>query len=96
MNLHSRLVRLGTASILTQSGGPFINTNRLDLAKYACRPDLARVLCDYLLYYEHNVKKAMELCHHALKQTGMSTSCSLLVYRSELVLFSGSTLSAQI
>lgn len=69
-NLLCRLVRLGTASILTQAGGPFINVNRLDLAKYAARPHLSRVLCDYMLYFEHNTKKAMELCNHALKQPG--------------------------
>ena len=45
--------------------GPFINLDKLDLRKYALRPNLARVLCDYMLYHEHQPKKALELCAHA-------------------------------
>jgi hypothetical protein len=44
-------VRLGTASLAAAGpGGPFIAAERLDLRKYAARPHLARVLCDYILY----------------------------------------------
>eukprot|EP00657_Telonema_sp_P-1_P006848 TRINITY_DN2630_c0_g1_i1.p1 TRINITY_DN2630_c0_g1~~TRINITY_DN2630_c0_g1_i1.p1 ORF type:complete len:259 (+),score=75.39 TRINITY_DN2630_c0_g1_i1:118-894(+) len=57
-----RLVRLGTASMLTEPGGPFINVDKLDLRKYATRPALAKVLCDYSLYHDHNPRKALELC----------------------------------
>ncbi|GIL88321.1 hypothetical protein Vretimale_15095 [Volvox reticuliferus] len=57
-----RFVRLGTASLASEPGGPFINVDRLDLRKYAARPLLARVLCDYLIYTEHNMKRALELC----------------------------------
>ncbi|GIL68547.1 hypothetical protein Vafri_21814 [Volvox africanus] len=57
-----RFVRLGTASLASEPGGPFINVERLDLRKYAARPLLARVLCDYLIYTEHNMKRALELC----------------------------------
>ena len=46
-----RLVRLGTASMLSESGGPFIRVDRLDLKKYASRPELAKVLFDYILYH---------------------------------------------
>eukprot|EP00873_Tetraselmis_striata_P007905 jgi/Tetstr1/428169/TSEL_018220.t1 len=60
-----RFVRLGTASMLSEASGPFINVDRLDLAKYAKRPMLARVLCDYILYHDHNPKKALELCAYA-------------------------------
>jgi len=56
-----RLVRLGTASMLTEPGGPFINVDKLDLRKYATRPALAKVLCDYILYHDHNPRKALEL-----------------------------------
>jgi tetratricopeptide repeat protein 8 len=56
-----RYVRLGTASMLTQPGGPFINLDKLDFRKYAARPALAKVLCDYIFYYEHNPRKALEL-----------------------------------
>ncbi|GFR50306.1 hypothetical protein Agub_g12497 [Astrephomene gubernaculifera] len=57
-----RFVRLGTASLASEPGGPFIAVERLDLRKYAARPQLARVLCDYLIYTEHNMKRALELC----------------------------------
>lgn len=60
-----RFVRLGTASMKSQPGGAFINVERLDLRKYASRAPLAKVLCDYLLYHEHNPKKALELAAHA-------------------------------
>eukprot|EP00955_Chlamydomonas_euryale_P009778 104798-Chlamydomonas_euryale.AAC.1 len=52
-----RFVRLGTASMLSEPGGPFVNVERLDLRKYAVRPALARVLCDYIIYNDHNMKK---------------------------------------
>jgi tetratricopeptide repeat protein 8 len=54
-------VRLGTASLAAEAGGPFIKAARLDLRKYAARPTLAAVLCDYLLYVEHDMKTAAEL-----------------------------------
>ena len=60
-----RFVRLGTASLLSDGGGPFINLDKLDLRKYAARPCLARALCDYMLHHEHNPKRALELCAHA-------------------------------
>ena len=64
-----RFVRLGTASLASQPGGPFINVDRLNLDKYAQRKHLARVLCDYLLYSEHNAKAASSLCQAALVRT---------------------------
>lgn len=57
-----RFVRLGTASMLAEPGGPFIQVEKLDLRKYAARPLLARVLCDYIIYTDHNFKRALELC----------------------------------
>lgn len=60
-----RLVRLGTASMLSDNGGPFIRVERLDLKKYAARPELAKVLFDYILYHDHNPRKALELATHA-------------------------------
>ena len=60
-----RQVRLGTASMLSREGGPFINVERLDLRKYAARPAIAKALCDYLLYHDHNPKAALELAAEA-------------------------------
>ena len=48
--------------MVQEAGGPFINVERLDLRKYASRPALARALCDYIIYNDHNMKKALELC----------------------------------
>jgi len=48
--------------MIAEAGGPFINVDRLDLRKYASRPMLARALCDYIVYNDHNMKKALELC----------------------------------
>ncbi|KAL6759471.1 TRP protein for flagellar function [Haematococcus lacustris] len=63
-----RFVRLGTASMLSEPGGPFINSEQVDLRKYASRPHLARSLCDYMLYVDHNVKRALELCAMATQK----------------------------
>jgi len=62
-----RFVRLGTASMLSQTDGPFIDIERLDLHKYASRPWLARALYDYIAYYERNPRKALELAAHATR-----------------------------
>jgi len=67
-----RVMRLGTASLMSAPGGPFIAPDRLDLRKYARRPALARALCDYLLYVEHNPRKALELASIATVEAGYS------------------------
>eukprot|EP00965_Chrysotila_dentata_P082017 2706856-Pleurochrysis_carterae.AAC.2 len=61
MTALGRLVRLGTASMASEAGGPFINIDKLDLRKYAARPALAKALFDYIFYHDHNAKKALEL-----------------------------------
>uniref|UniRef100_A0A669BR08 Tetratricopeptide repeat domain 8 n=1 Tax=Oreochromis niloticus TaxID=8128 RepID=A0A669BR08_ORENI len=38
-----RFIRLGTASMLTNPEGPFINLSRLNLAKYSQKPNLSRL-----------------------------------------------------
>ena len=63
-----RMVRLGTASMQQEAGGPFINVDRLDLRKYAARPALAKALFEYILYHDHNPKKALELAALATVQ----------------------------
>lgn len=60
-----RLVRLGTASMMNQDGGEFIRVEALDLHKYARRPAIAKALCDYMLHYAHNPRKALELASEA-------------------------------
>merc|ERR1740138_134855 len=56
-----RLVRLGTASMQNQDGGEFVRLESLDLQKYAQRPAISKALCDYMLYYARNPRKALEL-----------------------------------
>eukprot|EP00879_Flechtneria_rotunda_P021995 GHRR01023196.1.p1 GENE.GHRR01023196.1~~GHRR01023196.1.p1 ORF type:complete len:416 (+),score=162.18 GHRR01023196.1:766-2013(+) len=68
-----RFVRLGTASLAAAAaGGPFIVPERLDLRKYAARPNLARVLCDYIIYVDHNMRKALELAAYATNEVGFT------------------------
>lgn len=59
-----RFVRLGTASMKAMQDKS-IDTSQLDLQKYAKRPALAKALCDYLIYFEHNPRKALELASAA-------------------------------
>ncbi len=68
MTALGRLVRLGTASMASESGGPFIRVDRLDLRKYSMIPELAKVLFDYILYHDHNPTKALELASLATVQ----------------------------
>ena len=37
----------------------------MDFKKIAKKPVVSRALCDYLLYVEHNPKKALDLCAEA-------------------------------
>jgi tetratricopeptide repeat protein 8 len=66
MTTSGRFVRLGTASMASQPGGPFLCVERLNMEKYAQRKHLARVLCDYILYNDHNAKVASALCMEAV------------------------------
>lgn len=60
-----RLVRLGTASMQNQDGGEFVRLESLDLHKYAQKPAIAKALCDYMLWYARNPRKALELSSEA-------------------------------
>jgi tetratricopeptide repeat protein 8 len=61
MTALGRAVRIGTASMLSTPGGPFINSDKLDMKRYGSRPALAKALWEYLWYVEANPRKAMEL-----------------------------------
>ena len=63
-----REVRLGTASLAGSSTGALVDVEKLNIKKYASRTGLAMVLTDYLLYVEHNTRKALELCAEATKE----------------------------
>lgn len=52
----ARTVRLGTASMMTQPDGPFIQVARLNLVKYANEERLAKPLFQYIYYHENDVR----------------------------------------
>lgn len=60
MTSGGRYVRLGTAS-LQQSGGIFIQSDKLNLKNLAQKKVIGKAICDYLIYVEHNIKKALEI-----------------------------------
>ncbi len=62
-----RFVRLGTASMLSQQDGPFINLARLNVGKYSKRPNIAKALFEYIFYHENSMREAMELASQVNK-----------------------------
>jgi tetratricopeptide repeat protein 8 len=69
MSVAGRFVRLGTQSMLNADGDQFINPDRLDCVKYSTRPAESKAILDYLLYHDHNPKKALELAAECTKVT---------------------------
>lgn len=63
MTTLGRELRLGTASLA--SSGTLVDVGKLNIKKYATRQGFAVILTEYLLYVEHNVSKALELCAEA-------------------------------
>lgn len=51
-----RLLRLGTASMLTEPGGPFIQLSRLNITKYANQQSIAKPLFEYIYYHENDAR----------------------------------------
>ncbi|XP_039313428.1 tetratricopeptide repeat protein 8 isoform X3 [Solenopsis invicta] len=60
-----RSVRLGTASMLTEPGGPFIQLSRLNVTKYANQQSIAKPLFEYIYYHEHDARYALDLAVQA-------------------------------
>ncbi|KAK7903891.1 hypothetical protein WMY93_016498 [Mugilogobius chulae] len=60
-----RFIRLGTASMITNPDGPFINLSRLNLAKYSQKPNLSRTLFEYIFHHENDIKNALDLAAQA-------------------------------
>uniref|UniRef100_A0A665WHD0 Uncharacterized protein n=1 Tax=Echeneis naucrates TaxID=173247 RepID=A0A665WHD0_ECHNA len=58
-----RFIRLGTASMLTNPEGPFINLSRLNLAKYSQKLYLIGRLCLFIIYLLINIS---DLCRLGL------------------------------
>jgi tetratricopeptide repeat protein 8 len=68
MTTLGREVRLGTASLSSSATGPLVDVEKLNIKKYATRTGLAMALVDYLIYVEHNTRKALSLCAEATKE----------------------------
>lgn len=49
--------RIGTASIISESGGPFIQLEKLNFAKYAAQPSLGKPLFEYIYYCENDIQR---------------------------------------
>ncbi|XP_046612806.1 tetratricopeptide repeat protein 8 [Neodiprion virginianus] len=60
-----RSIRLGTASMLTEPDGPFIQLSRLNISKYAAQPGIAKPLFEYIYYHEHDARYALDLAVQA-------------------------------
>lgn len=67
MSVAGRFLRLGTASMLSDPNGPFVDPSKIDLAKKAKHPAEAKALMDYLLFREKNPNLALQLADHATK-----------------------------
>ena len=61
-----REIRLGTAS-LTNNGTSLVDMEKLNVKKYCTRKGWAMIVAEYLLYVQHNTRKALELCAEATK-----------------------------
>ena len=47
--------------MLSTPDGPFINLSRLNMAKYAARPNLAKALFEYIFHHENDVRNVSKL-----------------------------------
>ena len=47
--------------MLSTPDGPFINLARLNFAKYAARPNLAKALFEYIFHHENDVRNVSTL-----------------------------------
>ncbi|CAB3366041.1 Hypothetical predicted protein [Cloeon dipterum] len=52
--------RIGTSSIMTEAGGPFIQLSKLNFAKYAAQPSVGKPLFEYIYYCENDIQRALE------------------------------------
>ena len=66
--------------MLSEPDGPFINPSQLNLAKYADRPGLNKVLFDYLFYHENDIKNSLELAALATQVRYVTIHYYILIY----------------
>uniref|UniRef100_A0AC34Q0D1 Tetratricopeptide repeat protein 8 n=1 Tax=Panagrolaimus sp. JU765 TaxID=591449 RepID=A0AC34Q0D1_9BILA len=63
----ARQVRLGTASMIAQQDGPFVNLGRLNVEKYASDSQVNRYLFDYVFMHEGDMRTAHQIAAIATK-----------------------------
>ncbi|XP_050520348.1 tetratricopeptide repeat protein 8-like [Daktulosphaira vitifoliae] len=63
----ARNVRFGTASIVPQIDGPFINISRLNFSKYASDKQLSKILFNYIYYQQNDIRNALDFAVIATK-----------------------------
>ncbi|VDP13673.1 unnamed protein product [Onchocerca flexuosa] len=66
----ARFVRLGTASMISEPNGPFVNLSRLNVDKYAADSQVNRNLFEYVFYHEADMKVAHQIAVIAIKNAG--------------------------
>jgi len=52
----ARNIRLGTASMVSQMDGPFVNISRLNFPKYASDKRLSKLLFNYIYYQQNDIR----------------------------------------
>ncbi|XP_060865064.1 tetratricopeptide repeat protein 8 [Metopolophium dirhodum] len=63
----ARNIRLGTASMVSQIDGPFINISRLNFPKYASDKQLSKLLFNYIYYQQNDIRNALDFAVEATK-----------------------------
>ena len=61
-------MRLGTASMV-QEGSTFLFADKINAKKVAKSNNIARAVCDYLIYMDNNPRKALEIALEANANT---------------------------
>lgn len=62
----ARNIRLGTASMVSQMDGPFVNVSRLHFPKYASDKLLSKLLFNYIFYQLNDIRNVSIFCKYLL------------------------------
>ncbi|XP_055333607.1 tetratricopeptide repeat protein 8-like isoform X2 [Paramacrobiotus metropolitanus] len=62
-----RMLRQGTASMITSPNGPFINLSRLNLTKYSQKKYLAKALFEYIFYHDHETSMGLQMANEGVQ-----------------------------
>ncbi len=68
-----RELRLGSASIIDADTS--VGIDKLNVKKWAHRTGIAMILFEYMLYVEHNISKALEICAEASEACKFNDWC---------------------